>query len=270
MNATPFNTNSLFLELELDSGLLIRKCKYRFSLQKDMKKTLCTIFLGVAALVASASAATIQLMPEISGITGKGLSTAGRLPGNGITSADVKNWLGSSSVTDGWYSTTGNGDMQWGKASVNVDNQIITLPNMNGTQGVCAGLKMTIDNMQAYDSLTFSFSLTPPGTGPTFTYSLWYETADGDIVNLCQGTRGNNASVWNVSYDLTDEQMSALKTNGNGKIYAVLGSAGGSNGNNATISDISLEGTLAVVPEPAAASLGLLGLAALLMRRRRA
>lgn len=64
--------------------------------------------------------------------------------------------------------------------------------------------------------------------------------------------------------------MSALKTNGNGKIYAVLGSAGGSDGNNSTISDISLEGTLAVVPEPAAASLGLLGLAALLMRRRRA
>lgn len=42
------------------------------------------------------------------------------------------------------------------------------------------------------------------------------------------------------------------------------------NGNNAVIADISLEGTLAVVPEPATASLGLLGLAALMMRRRRA
>ena len=235
-----------------------------------MKKTLCTIFLGVAALVTSASAATIQLMPAISGITGKGFSTAGRLPGNGITSADVKNWLGSSSVTDGWYSTTGNGDMQWGKASVNVANQTVTLPNMNGTQGVCAGLKMTIDNMQAYDGLTFSFSLTPPGTGPTFTYSLWYETTDGDIVNLCKETRGNNSSVWDVSYNLTGEQMATMKANGNGKVYAVLGSTGGTGGNNAVITDISLEGTLAVVPEPAAASLGLLGLAALMLRRRRA
>lgn len=235
-----------------------------------MKKTLCTIFLGLAGLAATAFAATVELMPDIENITGQGYNTAGRLTGNGITAADVKGWLGSASRADGWYTTTGNADLKWGKASVNTATQSIILPNMNGTKGVCVGLKMTIDNMQAYDSLTFSFSLTPPGTGPTFTYSLWYETADGDIVNLCQGTRGNNASVWNVSYDLTDEQMSALKTNGNGKIYAVLGSAGGSGGNNATISDISLEGTLAVVPEPAAASLGLLGLAALLMRRRRA
>lgn len=235
-----------------------------------MKKILCTVFLGVAALVASTSAATVQLMPEISDITGKGLSTAGRLAGNGITSADVKNWLGSSSVTDGWYSTTGNGDMQWGKASVNAADQTVTLPNMSGTQGVCAGLKMTIDNIQAYDGLTFSFSLTPPGTGPTFTYSLWYETADGGMVNLCKEARGNNASVWNVSYDLTNEQIADMKANGTGKVYAVLGSSGGNNGNNAVITDISLEGTLAVVPEPAAASMGLLGLAALMIRRRRA
>lgn len=159
--------------------------------------------------------------------------------------------------------------MKWGQASVNTANQSITLPNMNGTAGVCAGLKMTIENIQAYEGLTFSFSLTPPGTGPTFTYSLWYETADGEFVNLCKESRGNNGSVWNVSYNLTDEQMSALKANGTGKVYAVLGSSGGTNGNNATVTDISLEGTLAV-PEPATASLGLLGLAALMLRRRRA
>lgn len=191
-----------------------------------MKKTLCNIFLGLAGLAATAFAATVELMPDIESITGQGYNSAGRLTGNGITAADVKGWLGSASRADGWYTTTGNADLKWGKASVNTATQSIILPNMNGTKGVCAGLKMTIDNMQSYDSLTFSFSLTPPGTGPTFTYSLWYETADGDIVNLCQGTRGNNASVWNVSYDLTDEQMSALKTNGNGKIYAVLGSPG--------------------------------------------
>lgn len=222
----------------------------------------------MAALTATVSAATIELMPEITGITGKGYSTAGRLTSNNITAADVKNWLGNSSVADGWYSTTGNGDMQWGKASVNVANQTITLPNMNGTGGVCAGLKMTIENIQSYSGLTFSFSLTPPGTGPTYTYSVWYETTDGDLVELCRGTRGNNGAVWNVSYDVTDEQLAAMKENGNGKVYTVIGSSRGTNGNNATVRDISLEGTLAV-PEPAAASLGLLGLAALMMRRRR-
>ncbi|WP_302015489.1 PEP-CTERM sorting domain-containing protein [uncultured Akkermansia sp.] len=234
-----------------------------------MKKTLWSICIGLAVLAAAASAATVELMPDIESIARQGYNSSGRLAGNGITAADVKSWLGSSSRADGWYTTTGNGDMNWGQASVNTGNQSITLPNMNGTAGVCAGLKMTIENIQTYEGLTFSFTLTPPGTGPTFTYSLWYETTDGDIVELCKGSRGNNGSVWNVSYDLTGEQMADMKANGNGKVYAVLGSAGGNNGNNAVLTDISLEGTLAV-PEPATASLGLLGLAALMLRRRRA
>lgn len=234
-----------------------------------MKKTLWSICIGLAGLAAAASAATVELMPDIESIARQGYNSSGRLAGNGITAADVKSWLGSSSRADGWYTTTGNGDMNWGQASVNTGNQSITLPNMNGTAGVCAGLKMTIENIQTYEGLTFSFTLTPPGTGPTFTYSLWYETTDGDIVELCKGSRGNNGSIWNVSYDLTGEQMADMKANGNGKVYAVLGSAGGNNGNNAVITDISLEGTLAV-PEPATASLGLLGLAALMLRRRKA
>lgn len=236
----------------------------------DMKKTLCTICLGLMGLAVTASASTLELMPDIEKITGQGYNSNGRLTGNGITAADVKGWLGTSSRNDGWYTTTGNADMQWGKASVNTADQSVILPNMSGTKGVCAGLKMTIDNIQAYEGLTFSFTLTPPGTGPTFTYSLWYETTAGDVVELCMGSRGNNGSVWNVSYDLTDEQIAGLKANGNGKVYAVLGSAGGNDGNNAVITAISLEGTLAIVPEPAAASLGLLGLAALMIRRRRA
>lgn len=234
-----------------------------------MKKTLWSICIGLVGLAAAASAATVELMPDIESIARQGYNSSGRLAGNGITAADVKSWLGSSSRADGWYTTTGNGDMNWGQASVNTGNQSITLPNMNGTAGVCAGLKMTIENIQTYEGLTFSFTLTPPGTGPTFTYSLWYETTDGDIVELCTGSRGNNGSIWNVSYDLTGEQMADMKANGNGKVYAVLGSAGGNNGNNAVITDISLEGTLAV-PEPATASLGLLGLAALMLRRRKA
>lgn len=233
-----------------------------------MKKLLCTICLGIASLAASVSAATVELMPEISSITGQGYNSAGRLANNNITAADVKAWLGPAGRADGWYTTTGNGDMRWGQASANAADQTITLPNMNGTAGVCAGLKMTIENIQAYSGLTFSFSLTPPGTGPTYTYSVWYETTDGELVELCRGSRGNNASQWNVSYDVTDEQLAAMKTNGNGKVYAVIGSSGGNNGNNGIIRDISLEGILAV-PEPAAASLSLLGLAALMLRRRR-
>ena len=36
-----------------------------------MKKLLCTICLGIASLAASVSAATVELMPEISSITGQ-------------------------------------------------------------------------------------------------------------------------------------------------------------------------------------------------------
>ena len=233
-----------------------------------MKKILCTICLGIASLAASVSAATVELMPEISSITGQGYNSAGRLANNNITAADVKAWLGPAGRADGWYTTTGNGSMSWGKASVNTANQTISLPNMPGTIGVCAGLKMTIENIQAYSGLTFSFSLTPPGTGPTYTYSVWYETMNGDLLELCRGSRGNNASQWNVSYDVTDEQLAAMKANGNGKVYTVIGSSGGSDNYSGTIRDISLEGPLAV-PEPAAASLSLLGLAALMLRRRR-
>ena len=141
-----------------------------------MKKILYTICLGLVSLGASVSAATIELMPEITAITGQSYDSAGRLANNTIKAADVKGWLGRAGRADGWYTTTGNGSMSWGKASVNTANQTISLPNMPGTIGVCAGLKMTIENIQAYSGLTFSFSLTPPGTGPTYTYSVWYET----------------------------------------------------------------------------------------------
>ena len=127
---------------------------------------------------------------------------------------------------------------------------------------------MTIENIQDYSGLSFSMNLTPSGTTGTYTYSVWYETRDGEMVELCKGTRNNDGSPWNVHYDLTEDQLRAMKENGNGKVYAVVGSSGGRGGDNATVEDLSLEGTLAV-PEPAAASLGLLGLAAMMLRRRR-
>lgn len=230
-----------------------------------MKRLSTSILLATASFLYAASAATIQLMPDITGIEEAGYSTAGRLTGSGITAADVAGWLGSRA--DGWYTTTGNGDMRWGSTTANPADQTLNLPSMNGTQGCCAGLKMTIDNIQDYSSLTFSFSLTSPSTASTYTYSLWYETSDGEIIQICQDSRGNDGSPWNVSYNLTPEQLADLKAYGNGKIYAIIGSQGG-NGDQAIIGDLSLEGLLAI-PEPATASLGLFGLAVMMLRRRR-
>lgn len=230
-----------------------------------MKKALCIIIhLAVASLAPVATAATVELMPDIGTMTRQGYNSAGRLAGSGITGNDVKNWLGNSSRADGWYTTTGNGDMRWGNATSNPEDQTINLPGMSGTAGCSFGLKMTITNIQDYSGLSFSMTLNPSGNSGSFTYSVWYETKDGEMVELCKETRSNNGTPWNVHYDLTEEQLAAMKENGNGKVYAVVGSPGSS----ATVEDLSLEGTLAV-PEPASASLGLLGLAALLLRRRR-
>lgn len=221
--------------------------------------------MGAASLAAMAAAATIQLVPEIETVTGWGYNSSGRLAGSGITGDDVKNWLGSRS--DGWYTTTGNGDMRWGSASANPEDQTINLPSMPGTAGVCFGLKMTIENIQDYAGLSFSLNISPTGTGGTYTYSVWYETGDGEMVELCKGTKNNDGNPWDVNYDLTPEQLEDMKKNGNGKVYVVVGSSGGNNNNNAEVR-VSLEGEL-MVPEPAAASLGLVGLAGLLLRRRR-
>lgn len=221
--------------------------------------------MGAAALAATAAAAVIQLVPEIETVTGQGYNSAGRLAGSGITGDDVKNWLGSRS--DGWYTTTGNGDMRWGSASANPEDQTISLPSMPGTAGVCFGLKMTIENIQDYAGLSFSLNISPTGTGGAYTYSVWYETMDGEMVELCKGTKNNDGNPWDVNDDLTPEQLEDMKKNGNGKVYVVVGSSGGNNNNNAEVR-VSLEGEL-MVPEPAAASLGLVGLAGLLLRRRR-
>ena len=95
-----------------------------------MKKALYLIIhLAVASLAGVAAAATVELMPDIGAMTGQGYNSAGRLAGDGITGDDVKNWLGSRA--DGWYTTTGNGDMRWGNATSNTEDQTINLPSMD-------------------------------------------------------------------------------------------------------------------------------------------
>ncbi len=233
-----------------------------------MKTLLTSILCAGAGLCLTAQAATVELLPPLSSIAAAGYNSSGRVCSNSITAADVKGWLGARNA--GWYTTTGNADMQWGYVSVNAAAQTMTVPNMNGTAGVCAGLVLNIGDFSQYENLTMSFNLTPPGTGPTFTWSIWYDSVTEDApVLLGKGSRGNNASVWDVSYTVEGSQYADMLQNGNGKIYLVLGSTLGANNNNATVSNISITGTEAAIPEPAAASLGILGLAALAIRRQR-
>ena len=156
--------------------------------------------------------------------------------------------------------------MRWGSATVNTTDQTVSLPNMNGTAGVCAGLKLTVPDMGAYEDMSFSFTLTPPSSGAAnHTYSIWFGNKDGSLTKLSQETRNSSTAIWNVTYNLTTEQLADMNSNGDGKLYIVFGSTGGANGQTSVISDISLT---ASVPEPATSALGLLGLATLMLRRR--
>lgn len=175
---------------------------------------------SVTALTSMAAAATIQLVPETDTITGQGYNSAGRLSGSGITGEDVKNWLGFRD--DGWYTTTGNGDMRWGSASANPEDQTLHLPGMPGTAGVYFGLKMIIENIQDSAGLSFSLNIFPAGTGALI------RTPSGMKLGaeLCKGTKNNDGNPWDVPADLTPEQLEDMKKKGNGKPYAVVGSAG--------------------------------------------
>lgn len=217
---------------------------------------------------AVASAGTVQIFSPLATIAALTYNADGRLCNTNLTGNDVSGWL--SGQADGWYTTTGNNDIRWGYASIDAAAQSLSLPNMNGTAGVCAGQKLTVNGLDTYTDLTFSFTLTPPSsTGSSYTWSLWYETTTGSTVELAKESKGSFTTPWNVSYTVEGTQYAEMAQNGNGKMYVVIGSTGGPNGPSATVTDLSLMATEAVVPEPAAATLGLLGFASLLMRRRR-
>lgn len=235
-----------------------------------LKLTLLPLVCMVACIAAPVSAATVQMLPPITGITGAAYNTQGALCSNSITGTTVSSWL--SSKNDGWYTTTGNADMQWGYATADTGNQSIGFQNMNGTAGLCAAQKLTLTDLDAYSEMTFSFTFTAPlaGNKPTYTWSLWYEASDGSgLVQLGKENKTGVSEDWSVSYAIDGDIYQEFAENSNGKIYMVFGNTGGQNGQGGTITDISLLATTKPVPEPATATLGLFGLAALLMRRKR-
>lgn len=233
-----------------------------------MRITFFSLVCVASMVSATALAGTVQIFSPLATITARTYDAGGRLCNTNLTGSDVSGWL--SGQADGWYTTTGNNDIRWGYASIDATAQSLSLPNMNGTAGVCAGQKLTVNGLDAYTDMTFSFTLTPPAsTGSSYTWSLWYETTTGSTVQLAKESKGSFTTPWNVSYTVEGTQYAEMAQNGNGKMYVVLGSTGGPNGPTATITDLSLMATEAVVPEPAAATLGLLGFASLLMRRRR-
>ena len=108
----------------------------------------------------------------------------------------------------------------------------------------------------AFSSLTFTVDLAT-STGGTYRVYLAYQTENGWQAVESQATSGTIT----VTADLSGNKLTSEN------VYVFVESNQG-RGNDSTFT-ASMTGELASVPEPATASLGLLGLAALMMRRRR-
>ncbi len=230
--------------------------------KKIMKKTMILTSLAAAAVL---PAMADDIMPTDWNLHAAGYNSAGNLANTAPTADNVYGWLNAKN--NGWYATTGNADMRWGHGSIDADAHTVNLPNMSGTAGLAIALKSSVDlTDKELTSLTFSFDMATNNSNQT--YTLWYETTAGSVVQL--DTKGSAGSDWTHSYSLTEEQLAAVTADGTGELYAVFGYRDG--GNNATISNISMTATTATpaIPEPATATLSLLALAGLAARRRRA
>lgn len=229
-----------------------------------MKKILGTtiVLLGAAAL--SATAATVQI--NLSGYdSGRDVNSPfqnyRRDPS--AMANHLNEWLADSS---GWCGSKANNDPAtpscFGSAVGKEDGSVtVTYTNRGGYGGSGVGLKVSLDaagdySADAFSSLTFTVDLAT-STGGTYRVYLAYQTKDGWQAVESQATSG----TINVTADLSGNKLTSEN------VYVFVESDGGW-GNNSEFT-ASMTGELASVPEPATASLGLLGLAALMVRRRR-
>lgn len=219
------------------------------------------------------SAQSVELMPELEDYltAGEYYEAGGRLCNDSITGADVSGWLGENE--DGWYATIGGlpTEPDTIRDVVMVESPEVMLRCTSADAGICAGVVMTVD-FSKYSSLTLNGSsyMWIQGSIPCV-WSLWYESSSaGEAVLLYKDTIVYEDDSWlDFSCTVEGDQYRQMAADGTGKLYFVIG-FDGSRGKNplqsARFKDLSLTGN---IPEPATATLGLLGLAALASRRRR-
>ncbi len=231
-----------------------------------MRKTLC--LLAVLALVpmVHASSFSIDLSPTGSGITG--VSSSGITPQN-VFGYDVGEWHGT------WESSSLSGQVGFDEGVLRLQIGAVASNNAGGN---FAGLKFDMPSGAASASLQFDIAKTSSWGGSLGNFECKYIcnvygfSDDGESTVIGTWTLENaktnltnTPSSFSISLDLsgTDEYASY------GLIFNSMETStlGAGAGMAADITNIRLLGE--VVPEPATASLGLLGLGALLLRRRR-
>lgn len=234
------------------------------------------LLLGTCITSAQADVYNVVLPPtehpvnQVAGTAGRGASViydAVKDNGQGVYAGGNNNSIANSS----WGT---NNEGYW---TVDTANEIgtITLLNRNGVSGsyFALGVEGPASSSSPITSFNFSFSIDAGTTGggkalftvydienDTFLSGLWKTvdfTSDGGTINVTMDKNDIDLiGPWNENYLLVAGATFNARS-------------GASATTPYTVSDIKVTFSTESVPEPATASLSLLGLAALMMRRRR-
>ncbi len=228
-----------------------------------MKTTLITAALCLG-LAASASAdTTLDLLETVADMDTTHVAKAFNSADN-ITASAIASWLDGQS--DGLYWTHMNGSTASaasGADSVSPtltsgsDSYTLSFKNRQGYSGSVVGIATTIStDTSSLTSLDFSYTESVNENGTIY---LVYQTGDTWAMDSAAFTVGSEATI---SVDLSEKALSSST------VYAVVVTTTG--GGSKETGTISLTAASGAVPEPATATLGLLALGALALRRRRA
>ncbi len=223
-----------------------------------MKTTLITAALCLG-LAASASAdTTLDLLSTVADTSTTQVQYD--FKANTISASTIASWLGSQS--DGLYWTVMNGaEAASGSVSptltANESSYMLSFLNRPWFGGSVVGIATTISDTSSLTSLDLSYTEADNQDGYIY---LVYQVNGEWTMKSTAFTVGNEATI---SVDLSETEL------GSSTVYAVVVTTTGTGGTLET-GTISLTAASSAVPEPATATLGLLALGALALRRRRA
>lgn len=221
---------------------------------------------GMAATVAidlNGEAAEGASLPTNLKLSGFGDVNSGSV----ITAQKVVTWLQG---TTGWQGTTANGNSGsgiYGSVTASGDTDVsVSFINRNAYGGSIAGTAVTLTSDYAsYTGLTLSVDCAGLQSGANFTtLNIVYQTAEGWQISQLTGQASSLIQTgMTLSVDLSGTPLTSDTA------YIVMSTRNGGGNTNSNLL-FSMSATAEdVVPEPATASLSLLGLSLLMLRRKR-
>ena len=169
----------------------------------------------------------------------------------------------------GWRGTTANGNSGsgiYGNVTASGDTDVsVSFINRNAYGGSIVGTAVTLTSDYAsYTGLTLSVDCAGLQSGANFTtLNIVYQTAEGWQISQLTGQASSLIQTdMTLSVDLSGTPLTS------GTAYIVMSTRNGGNTNSNLLFSMSATAE-DVVPEPATASLSLLGLSLLMLRRKR-